>query len=494
MHEKLILYNKTYALRGDKMIKIEPKTPDFPEFIDFEMPFGGKLRADNRWILSSKIMPWDFIQSEYGKKFKSMKIGAPAKKGRIAFGALYIKQEMNISDEEVVQQIIENPYLQYFLGYEKYSDKKPFDSSLMVYFRRRFTAEMLDEINEKMLEIKNKQLARDDNSDNDKTPPTHKGKLIVDATCTPADIKYPTDIGVLNTAREKSEKIIDILHLAFIGEKKKPRTYRKIARKNYLSASKSKRLSNSKRRKAIRKQLGYLNRNLNSISKMLEYSDINFLEKKDYKNLLVIHEVYRQQKYMYDNRCKKVSDRIVSISQPHVRPIVRGKVGKSTEFGAKISISVIEGYSYVDRISWDNYNECHDLKGQIEKYKKRFGYYPEVVLCDQIYRTRENRAFCKELEIIVSGPPLGRKPKVKVKEKYKESERNPVEGKFGEAKRRYSLGLIVGKLHETSESIISMINLVMNAKRMMREIRLTFFALLLMLNEKVKNHRKYWLP
>jgi IS5 family transposase len=84
----------------------------------------------------------------------------------------------------------------------------------------------------------------------------------VDATCTPADITFPTDLKLLNTTREKSEEIIDILHQPFRGKQNKPRTYRKIARKDFLAAAKSKRLSKGKRRKASRKQLGYLDRNL----------------------------------------------------------------------------------------------------------------------------------------------------------------------------------------------------------------------------------------
>ena len=153
---------------------------------------------------------------------------------------------MKITDEEVVQQIIETPYLQYYLGYEEYSDKKPFDPSLMVYFRRRFTAEDLALINEKMLENHRKQIENNSNkkSDDDNNPPStsNKGKLIVDASCAPADIKYPTDLNLINEAREKAEKIIDVLHEPLIGQEKKVRTYRKRARREYLNTAKSKKV------------------------------------------------------------------------------------------------------------------------------------------------------------------------------------------------------------------------------------------------------------
>ena len=109
---------------------------------------------------------------------------------------------------------------------------------------------------------------------------------------------------------------------------------------------------------------------------------------------------------MYRSNTRRIDDRIVSISQPHVRPIKRGKAGRDTEFGAKLSLSVIGGFSFVDRLSWDNYNESLDLVEQIETFRRRFGFYPESVHADKIYRTRANRAYCKQHGIRLSGPPL----------------------------------------------------------------------------------------
>ena len=136
-------------------------------------------------------------------------------------------------------------------------------------------------------------------------------------------------------------------------------------------------MSKGKRRKVIRKQIGYLERNLKAISELTKCSSLHLLDKPEYKNLLVISEVLRQQKWMYEQREQRVDDRIVSVSQPHVRPIKRGKAGASTEFGAKISASLINGYCFLDRLSWDNYNESGDLQHQIEAYRKKFGFYLE---------------------------------------------------------------------------------------------------------------------
>ena len=82
---------------------------------------------------------------------------------------------------------------------------------------------------------------------------------------------------------------------------------------------------------------------------------------------------------MYSEKTHSVQNRIVSLSQPHVRPIPRGKVGKPTEFGAKIGISNVEGYVFLDCFSWESYHEGSDLMDQAKQYKDRYGYYPELL-------------------------------------------------------------------------------------------------------------------
>ncbi|NER26057.1 MAG: transposase, partial [Symploca sp. SIO1C2] len=237
--------------------------------------------------------------------------------------------------------------------------------------------------------------------------------MLSDASCVPGDIRYPNDLGILNEARVGSEEIIDTLYEA-VREKvnKKPKTYRKLARKDYLKVAKKRKPRTKQRKKAIKKQLQYLRRNLGHIEQLMQAGALlEGLSAAQYKKLLVINEVYRQQQVMYQKKSQRIDDRIVSISQPHIRPIVRGKAGTSVEFGAKILVSCLDEYALVYRISWDNFNESVDLKDQIEAYKSYTGCYPESVHVDKIYRTRQNRAYCKERGIRMSGPRLGRPPK-----------------------------------------------------------------------------------
>jgi IS5 family transposase len=465
------------------------KIPQQREFEDFYLPFGGRLRSDNRWVRLSKLIPWEEIEKGYAKHFAESGMGAPAKAARVALGALIIQEKLGLTDEEVVEQIRENPYLQYFIGYGEYSDEEPFEASMMVHFRKRLGLEELSGINElihsKQWKQKHKERVQDQEKDREDkgggsgVGAPNRGKLIVDASVAPADIRYPTDLSLLNEAREKSEGIIDELHGPLKGEEKKVRTYRERARRDYLRAAKKRRLTSKELRKAIGKQLRYVGRDLQHIETLAEKSGLELLSRKQYRDLLVIGEVYRQQEQMYESRTKRIEDRIVSISQPHVRPIVRGKAGRPVEFGAKVSVSLVEGYTFIERMSWENFNESKELIGQIEGYRERFGWYPESVHADKIYRTRENLRYCEEHGIRLAGPKLGRPKKgigteEKAQMRQDELVRNAIEGKFGQGKRRFRLACIRGKLPETSGSMIALVFLLMNLEKLLKGVFLHF--------------------
>jgi IS5 family transposase len=487
------------------------KQKNQPMFEDFYLPFGGKLRSDNRWVRLAKLIPWEEIEEQYADNFADSGMGAPAKAARIALGALIIQEKLGLTDEETVAQIQENPYLQYFIGYGSYREEVPFHETMMVHFRKRLNLGELVEINELIHRRYGERKkpkgrrgktgggdgsgdagsidhSRGGSSDVGEEENPNQGKLIVDASCAPADIRYPTDISLLNEAREKSEGIIDRLQEPLRGEEKKPRTYREGARRDYLKAAKRRNIGGKELRKAIGKQLRYLRRDLGHIEGLAKKSTLELLSRREYRNLLVIGEVYRQQKQMYEEGSRRVEDRIVSISQPHVRPMVRGKAGVPVEFGAKISVSLVEGYTFIDRMNWENFNESGELMEQIERYRERFGYYPESVHADRIYRSRDNLKYCARHGIRLSGPRLGRPKRVVDAAERKlmredELERNAVEGKFGQGKRRYGLGLIRAKLAETSGSMIGMSILVMNLEKLLREVFLliwkwTVFAFL----------------
>jgi IS5 family transposase len=201
-----------------------------------------------------------------------------------------------------------------------------------------------------------------------------------------------------------------------------------------------------------------------------------------HKRLEVIPKVFAQQKLMYDNDVNVCENRIVSLEQPHVRPIKRGKRPNPTEFGQKLHLSTVNGYTYLEQTNWSNFNESLDLQEAVENYYRREGVYPAAVQADQIYQTRANKMYCKERGIRLSGLPLGRRKKgdtdAKLKRQmYKDScERNAIEGRNGTAKRRFGLDLIMSKRDETAKTEAALNILVMNASRKLAQWLAHFFG------------------
>jgi IS5 family transposase len=477
-------------------------------FEDFFLPFGGKLSGDNRWIKLAELIPWNELEDDYAAQF-CKGFGAPAKPFRMALGALIIKARLGLTDEELVEQIKENPYLQFFIGLEAFQYSAPFDPSMMVYFRKRLPEAVVNDCNErivryglKVIRSSDSQGPSDDNGSGggstslagqpkpSSQKPPNQGSLLIDATCAPVDIRHPTDLSLLNEAREVTEILIDAMHPQ-IRESfgNKPRTHRKKARQQFLAVAKKKRPRINKIRKAIKQQLGHLKRNLASIDAMIaDGGCLLAAGRHNYQKLLVISELVRQQSILYHADSRSIPDRIVSLCQAHIRPIVRGKARCNVEFGAKISISVTgEGFTFLDRLSYDPYNEGEDLNAQAIAYRCRYGHYPEVICADQIYRTRSNRAFCQRHGIRLSGPRLGRPkndPELVAAEKQQfiddQRQRNAVEGKIGQGKRRFGLGLIREKLPATQGSTIALNVLVMNLEKLL-ELLIVLFAYMLRL-------------
>ena len=432
---------------------------------DFGQPIGMNLKNSNRWVKRAQMIPWIEIEKKYAKLFSNKK-GNVAKSLRLGLGARIIQAEYGFSDAEIPLQIQENPYLQYFCGYKAFDDSKPpFDSSMMVYFRKRLTPEIIGEINELIISAEQAKNINDDSkSDNSDDDDKNSGTMIVDATCAPSQITYPQDVSLINKARESSEKIIDELHEK--GEQK-PRTYRKKAHKDYTSYSKNRKPKAKQTRKAISNQLNYLKRNIGNIEKMLATG--KKMPEKFKERFSTIKIIYAQQKEMYDNHTHSVKDRIVSLSQPWIRPIVRGKAKAKVEFGVKLDISVCDGWTRLERHSFNAYNEATGLKNMIEQYMERTGHYPERVLADKIYRNRENLNYCKQHNIQLSGPALGRPKKdaeIDRKQNYiDECERVEVERKFSLAKRKCGMGMIVTRLKETTCHSIAMSVLLLNLRK-----------------------------
>ncbi len=510
-------------------------SPELPGLV-FETPFSATLSPNNRWVKLSSIIPWDKLMNVYHSSLDSTQ-GAPAKHARLVLGALIVQHLLTLSDEETIETIRENIYLQYFVGLPSFQTEAIFDPSLLVTIRRRLDLSIFQAFDAILVEKNNEILAAtqstkknrqqhkslsntpqtpqdptDDterNADNteqntnnteqnpDDTPvdsppntptklpivadtepiPSKKNTLVIDMTTVSQAIKYPTDLDLIRDARKKSEEIIDIIWESIIHKSSnKPRTYRQEAHKHYVATALKRRKSHAELRKAIRKQLSYLKRNLQTIEKLLDQTPLNVLTRKQLRYYWIIQTLYQQQQEMYDQNRRRIDHRIVSIHQPHVRPIVRGKQNTPVEFGAVVGMSLSNGLISVDKITYDARNEADDLETQVEHYKKKYGYYPAEVIADAKYGTKKNRAFLSSKQIRWGGKNLGKNKedlapkskKEKQQEKQDKVKRIAIEGKFGQGKRAYGLNKIMTKLPETSVAYICAACLVMNLLTLLR--------------------------
>lgn len=445
---------------------------DEPEF------FGTiPLNPKNEWVRLGKLIPWTEFEERYAENFKSA-TGQPAISGRMALASVLIKQRYKASDDDVIAEIAMNPYLQHFLGLQQFQYDAPFSASMMSRFRQRITPEMLAWINDYIADRPEEKDDSDDGQSGEHKSKDNEGTLILDATCAPQNIRFPTDVSLLNEARMNTEEIIDRLYELDAFVDKKPRTYRQIARNQYNSFSKARKKTRKMVRKATRQQLGYLKRNLKTICAIDEKLREALLPAKLRERLFVVEKIYAQQKEMFENGTHRIDERIVSLSQPWVRPIVRGKQNAPVEFGAKVEMSVVNGYLRIEDLRWDAFNESTTLQTSVESYRRAYGHYPARVLADTIFRTRENLRYCKEHGIHINGPHLGKRPddvsayRKQLREEWLESgERGEIERQFGVAKRRYSLGCVVMKLKHTSEVDIYASVLAMN---LWKKLRLLF--------------------
>ena len=385
---------------------------------DFVFPYG-KLDPENDWVRLAALVPWDVAEERYAARFVNN--GHPAHPARMALGALLIQRRLKCSDQWLVKHIGENPYLQYFIGMKEYGPC-PFGASTLVAFRKRFSEKDLAVILEATVP-KREAEEKDDADDGNDSP--NSGTLILDATCCPADIAYPQDINLLNQAREKAEKTVD--ELCEMAGQKKPRMYRKRARKDYLRLSKSKKRSGSAIRSAIRKQLQYIRRDIGCVAELVQKGAK--LTSKQAERLNIVATVYEQWT-------------------------------AAPELNAWIS-----NHSTNRKVSGGRWPGTRSAMDVIQNAFWR----------TSSIATARHWPFVKSMGFVCPVPALGKPPKNPLlsrqtkKQEYLDCcDRNAVEGIFGTGKTAYGLARISAHLQETAVCVIGVALLLLNLSRSLR--------------------------
>ncbi len=343
------------------------------ELPEIGLYFEGRLNPENCGVkLAARLLRHE-LEADSAKHFKSSERGEVALNVRMAMGALLVKEFPGVSDRAVVDAVSENPYLQYFLGFKRFQTEPPFNASLMTHFRKRLSAKVVNRFNEKVIELARRNTHPEDvpppddggkpDFDTSSSEPKNAGTILRDATCAPSNIKYPTDLNLVNDARELTENIIDQLRKQQVNPLPHPRTKPQICRKRYLEIIKRPKYGVVKRSSALRFLLNAVRRNLKL---QLQSDSIGGGTVEQIRTIRMVHD---QQWEMPDQKTRRVEHRIVSLHQPHVRPIVCGKAGHETEFGAKLTAGLADGYTR---------NCNYDFDGRLDPWEtsgcKDFGF------------------------------------------------------------------------------------------------------------------------
>ena len=466
------------------------------------------LDKTNRWVWLGDHLPWEEFEKQYGQTLNNQSVGAGAKPARMVIGAMIIKHATRLSDVDTIEMIRENPYMQYLCGLEEFTDQPIFEASLFVDLRKRISEDDINKMTESLLkrEQEMKEAAskqkEEESKGHDEEPPAataqdedtaafvdskgreHRGELTIDATCADAEVRYPVDINLIETGCRKlseyMEKICD--GLGITG----PRLHYKDARRAYLMLIKQSKKKGRTVHDAMGLLLGYLYKDMRLMMDFLacDYRRYDFLHLYEKNIFTAIIKMYHQQNDMFRKGVHQCPDRIISIFQPHLRPIVRGKAGASVEFGAKIGVSIVKGYNFIDHHSWDAYNESIDLQLHIDKYVERWGYLPATIHADKIYMNKPNRDILKDLEIKTYSKPLGRPPKDPPSPERQAAmvravgKRNEIECSFGTGKRVYQANDIRAKLPDTAECWTGMCYFAKNVMKFFRELCHNLYELL----------------
>ena len=415
------------------------------------------LSKSNRWVKLADNLPWDKIEKEYNKRLRNEHKGAGNKSARMVVGALIVKHVENLSDERTIQAILENPYMQYLLGLPSFTEKPVFVPELFVLVRKRLDEDFFNMLTLMLAEADGSK-PKAEGTDTDGN--VHGGTLKVDATCCEAEVRYPTDTNLL----EDGSRLIDRLLDKFCSRHhvSKPKTRRVEARRAFIGYTRKKRKGKKLIARTKLVQIRCLQADMQTFMDFLGKQASNLLQcfnRRDRKCLLAAFKMFEQQKMMFEQGVRTCAERIISIYQPHLRPIVRGKAKAKVEFGAKIGASIVNGYVFVDRLSWDAYNESTDLIPQTKLYEQRFGLLPGEVQADKIYLGKDNRKHIRERHINCFNHPMGRPPREENDahlgdRKRAIGERNEVEAAFGTSKRVYRANNIRAKLDETADTWI----------------------------------------
>lgn len=358
-----------------------------PSLLGFSF-FGFNIKNTELVQLCQQIN-WNELIEIVSKAY-SHKTGRNSKSIRVMIALEMLKvYYKDPSDEMLVGMLRTDASVMYFCGYDSPpSDKEIPDSSSLTKFRNRLTPEILEEITDALLKEQIKKL-----------PPKKRKQLSGDTTALPANVTQPTDTKLMFTASKKLKGMAKSVGLKAVAGWK-------IVEKSYSKFRKHKKKAVGEIRKMKEKLLDYGKRQIAEIGKVFSK-----LSTTQGRLAVILQEVLRQQEEMLLKGTKNVKDRIVSIHEADIRPIVRGKAGKRVEFGKKLAVMVI-GQKLIcpTKCEYDAYADQGCVKEDIERYEKIVGKKPGEYSYDRGGHSPGNHEYLERSGIVDGIGYMGKSP------------------------------------------------------------------------------------
>lgn len=369
------------------------------------------------------------------------------------FALMFLKAYLNVSDRHLIERFNTDYSLQMFCGKLLADDKQIRDTTILTRVRKYIGEHCeWERIQAVLLDCWKRDV------DN-----THV--LLMDATCYESYIRFPTDVKLLwESCHWVFEK--QLYRLCRVLGIKKPRS-KFVEQKRKQLAYSRKRKNTYKETKKRRESLVYLlGKGLKQLQEILDMYRAECMGPEDFSCLRTIKKVLVQQTFLLDHRPKELKDRIVSLYKPYVRPIKRGKENKPVEFGMKVHMLQVDGLSFVDAMSFKNFNECTRLKLSVLKHKTVFGRTRQLG-ADRIYATNANRKYCTGNKIFTSFPKKGPIKHSRAEQllsgEISRQRATVMEGVFGTHKNHYGLRKIRVKGEKREKLMVLFATMAANA-------------------------------
>lgn len=395
--------------------------PSQLSIFDFNNVLKVNLPEDNELVRMRALIPWDKLISLVFKKYSDF--GRPSKSVLLLLCLEILKRRFNLSDEDLFERFKTDFSFQYFCGFNSFvHGELPPDPSIMTKFRNRLDEDTLEQIENAVVASLIKHL-----------PKKRRHSSIADTTCVPANITHPTDTKLLATVFNKAVDIAKKVGIILIRGKKKIRT---LVRFFNLKKNKSMKEIVKVRKKLVRSTKSLLLK----INNKIQDSKIE-VTKAIQAILDTANKIVEQQDKRNKSKTNIIENRIVSLHEPNVRPIKRGKDNAKCEFGKKVAFSVIgETLLVSTKIESDAFDDREMIKATIEKHNKITGRDLTEIISDRGGHNKENHALLKEKGIKDGIQKLGKqKDKPTRVQKRQRNRRSVIEGKIGTAKQRYGL-------------------------------------------------------